>query len=955
MITTPRYRIGNDMTILWAINNKDGSPFNMEGKEVHLFITHRYGREEVRCTISTLPDGTVNNVIRWDFAGDDQKVLGPYTLTAKIFTSEDMKLIKKDICEAFELVGVSCMECEDDDNAVINDGGELVLSSRLDIYRFGIPKITIGINGNWHIDGVDSGVSAIGGGPGLVTRLYQNSDFGKDFEEESVIDTFNAYAINELAKRITALENAEPDDPGDDPGDNPGGGSLPPEQVDAIEKLLKWFSFDDERGLIKANYGLYSIGSITAGGRGASSSGDVATFLYALKDVSLSDLTDGQSLVYDALSGMWVNRTISGGGGSADVTYQSVVDALGYTPFDSDAFTKANIKNALGIKDWALASSKPSYSWSEIGSKPTTLAGYGITDAMVLSGYESNKSADDILTQGSCGIYEGMTNTPDNSQYGSMLIFGPKAGMFRGQLYIEHSGKFYVRARSSSLVNDSYWRPWREILDNSNYSNFVYGKDQTYSVTQIENRLNNTVIYSDYIDITNNDAARHIGYGYASIGWHGSGPAMSFGTALYNLRMQLAIERTDTPRLMVSQVYNGTAYGWAELLTKEGLAKMYLTTAGYKCYDQMVLHKINGGDTFVNYGGAVNESNSLQLYYGASFVVSLKGQSVMTMANNGNARFYKDLSVDGTLISNAIYGYVPEGGTYQRYRLVSSGDTMYLQVGAQDGTATTGKLAISGINVATLISLTIYSQQTLFSGAVQVNGTSRFVSLATFDKGIKIGDATLSWDSAAGMLKTDKGFYSTGAITAGGKSSAGQSPSTSVASTEWYNIKTKRMTDKSTIATDIYNIIENFNERLLDDQYRIVLMTFKRKSGQGYGWRIPMFSPRYNADTGVIVHEDTPCAIDWNNTWWPVQSSETLTLNQTGMNITDIINIEATGTRFQRSNSKKIRIGFAIFKKTLDAEGNNVGTWGWQRVSNIAEIMLYYAANRDITMIRVIE
>lgn len=91
---------------------------------------------------------------------------------------------------------------------------------------------------------------------------------------------------------------------------------------------------------------------------------------------------------------------------------------------------------------------------------------------------------------------------------------------------------------------------------------------------------------------------------------------------------------------------------------------------------------------------------------------------------------------------------------------------MYLQVGAQDGTATTGKLTICGINIATLLDLAIYSQQTSFSGAVQVNGTSQFVSLATFDAGIKIGDATLTWDASAGMLKIDKGVYSEGAITA---------------------------------------------------------------------------------------------------------------------------------------------------------------------------------------------
>ena len=35
----------------------------------------------------------------------------------------------------------------------------------------------------------------------------------------------------------------------------------------------------------------------------------------------------------------------------------------------------------LGISSWALASTKPSYTFNEIGSKPTTLSGYGITDA----------------------------------------------------------------------------------------------------------------------------------------------------------------------------------------------------------------------------------------------------------------------------------------------------------------------------------------------------------------------------------------------------------------------------------------------------------------------------------------------------------------------------------------------------------------------------------------------
>lgn len=43
-----------------------------------------------------------------------------------------------------------------------------------------------------------------------------------------------------------------------------------------------------------------------------------------------------------------------------------VVSALGFTPYNSASFTKANIKSTLGISDWALATSKPSYKTSEV-------------------------------------------------------------------------------------------------------------------------------------------------------------------------------------------------------------------------------------------------------------------------------------------------------------------------------------------------------------------------------------------------------------------------------------------------------------------------------------------------------------------------------------------------------------------------------------------------------------
>ena len=48
------------------------------------------------------------------------------------------------------------------------------------------------------------------------------------------------------------------------------------------------------------------------------------------------------------------------------ITSTMVTGALGYTPYNAASFTKANIKSTLGISDWALATSKPSYKTSEV-------------------------------------------------------------------------------------------------------------------------------------------------------------------------------------------------------------------------------------------------------------------------------------------------------------------------------------------------------------------------------------------------------------------------------------------------------------------------------------------------------------------------------------------------------------------------------------------------------------
>ena len=90
---------------------------------------------------------------------------------------------------------------------------------------------------------------------------------------------------------------------------------------------------------IKAMFGFWTEQYISALGQGSGGGGG-ATALIDLVDVAISNPTDGQALVYNANTGKWVNSSIQGG----------------------------------------------STAWSDITNKPTTITGYGITDAKIVNG-----------------------------------------------------------------------------------------------------------------------------------------------------------------------------------------------------------------------------------------------------------------------------------------------------------------------------------------------------------------------------------------------------------------------------------------------------------------------------------------------------------------------------------------------------------------------------------------
>ena len=83
------------------------------------------------------------------------------------------------------------------------------------------------------------------------------------------------------------------------------------------------------------------------------------------------------------MSGEVMNHSNSVTAQTTQALYPIKIDAQGHISAYGDAITQLP---ASDVSAWAKAANKPSYTFSEITSKPTTIGGYGITDAKIASG-----------------------------------------------------------------------------------------------------------------------------------------------------------------------------------------------------------------------------------------------------------------------------------------------------------------------------------------------------------------------------------------------------------------------------------------------------------------------------------------------------------------------------------------------------------------------------------------
>ncbi len=129
-----------------------------------------------------------------------------------------------------------------------------------------------------------------------------------------------------------------------------------------------------------------------------------AASINALSDVDTTGIANNKILKYNGTSGKWEIADDSTGGGGA-TTFTGLSDTPGNFTGGANKFVKVNgAGNALEfIADPGYLTSVPAQSFASLTGKPTTIAGYGITDAFDNTAFDTRLAAKDTgdLAEGS--------------------------------------------------------------------------------------------------------------------------------------------------------------------------------------------------------------------------------------------------------------------------------------------------------------------------------------------------------------------------------------------------------------------------------------------------------------------------------------------------------------------------------------------------------------------------
>ena len=136
---------------------------------------------------------------------------------------------------------------------------------------------------------------------------------------------------------------------------------------------------------IQAKAGLWTQSYLSALGQNTGGGGGGAVALTDLVDVAISNPTNGQVLMYNSTTNKWYNGTVQSGGGS-------VTSITAGTGLSGGTITSSGTIAISSTYQSYISHGETAYGWGNhadagywkdgSGTHPTTLSGYGITDAL---------------------------------------------------------------------------------------------------------------------------------------------------------------------------------------------------------------------------------------------------------------------------------------------------------------------------------------------------------------------------------------------------------------------------------------------------------------------------------------------------------------------------------------------------------------------------------------------
>ncbi len=469
---------------------------------------------------------------------------------------------------------------------------------------------------------------------------------------------------------------------------------------------------------------------------------------------------------------------------------------------------------ASDVYSWAKAANKPSYSFSEINNHPTTLAGYGITDAKIsngvitlgsnsitpvtsLSGYateswvtdnmmkkarlDTTANIDTLYDAGSYRFSATAQGTwPVASNYGQVLVVRGADDTIAQMFFPYVESKVYLRTGNPMSPNNGSWHAWKELATTGG---------NIASATKLQTAR---TLWGQSFDGTAN-----VSGDMSSVG----SITMSGSIIMNNIQNIYIKDSGGTPINCVTfNSYNTFALGYGARINNhntdiQGSYITFATNNGQTSGDHRIeALKIRGGGLLELHYGAMfnnnniigfkdsggtektilrlNNNNQLELGYGSA------GSDYLTQIFGGattGIRFYQGTTTLAASVEGGDHSFV----AYYHIKLTTNNQSLY--------TRNTNSTPIDTVRMGSNNILnfgygcsTNNHETRIYGGATAGIGFycgSTEVARVHKDaarQGIRIGDGLLSWDSANNALKVSKidgqgnevaaNFYSLGGL-----------------------------------------------------------------------------------------------------------------------------------------------------------------------------------------------